>query len=258
MNAPTPHLPGKFVWFEHASHEVPKARAFYERLFGWHVETMPMGGQTYSMLMNGDQGIGGLVAAEPGAKARWISYLSVDDVDARCRAAEAAGARATTPPTDFAPVGRGAGLVDPLGAEFWIWKSAGGDRPDADVPAGGWCWNELWTPDAPRALAFYEQVFGYTHDSMPMPDGGRYHLLKTAHAPNGRAGVTQGKMPEAPPMWLPYVRVAGCDAVVAKAGRLGAPQVPLAPTDIAGVGRIAILLDPLGAAVALIDPLPRS
>ena len=30
------HLPGKFVWFEHLSSDVPKARKFYETLFGWH------------------------------------------------------------------------------------------------------------------------------------------------------------------------------------------------------------------------------
>ena len=55
----TPHLPGKFIWFEHVSNDIAKARAFYEQLFGWHVESMPMGNQTYRMLMNGDGGVGG-------------------------------------------------------------------------------------------------------------------------------------------------------------------------------------------------------
>ena len=31
---PQPHLPGKFVWFEHASPDVPAARRFYEALLG--------------------------------------------------------------------------------------------------------------------------------------------------------------------------------------------------------------------------------
>ncbi len=256
MNAPTPTLQGKFVWFEHASHDTAKARAFYERLFGWHVETMTVGGRPYSMLLNGDQAVGGLVAAGPGERTRWISYLSVADVDARCRAAQAAGAQVTAAPADFPPVGRGAGLVDPTGAEFWLWKSAGGDRPDAEVPVGGWCWNELWTPDDTRALAFYEGVFGYTHDSFPMPEGGPYHVLKTDPKHNGRGGLTRSKLPGVPAQWLPYVRSADCDATVAKARQLGSPQVLLPPTDVPMAGRIAILVDPLGAAVALIDPKP--
>ena len=33
-------LPGKFVWFEHQSTNLPAARRFYEDLFGWHTETM--------------------------------------------------------------------------------------------------------------------------------------------------------------------------------------------------------------------------
>ena len=46
-------LPGKFVWFEHASTDPAAARKFYEPLFGWHVENMAMGDQQYAMIMNG-------------------------------------------------------------------------------------------------------------------------------------------------------------------------------------------------------------
>ncbi len=252
----TPHIPGKFVWFEHVSNDPAKARAFYEPLFGWHVENMPMGGQPYSLLMNGAQGIGGLRTADAGVPNHWISYLSVTDVDDRYQAALAAGAKGTFAPMDFPGVGRGAGLVDPTGAAFCLWKSPDGDAPDGDVPVGGWVWNELWTPDAARALAFYEGVFGYTHDTMPMGDGKAYHILKSVGT-QSRAGLAQSSMPEAPPMWLPYVHVSDCDATVAKAQKLGARQVVMAPHDIPGVGRIAILLDSVGAGVAMIKPLPR-
>ena len=33
------------------------------------------------------------------------------------------------------------------------------------------------TPDEKKALAFYEGVFGYTHDSMDMGPQGTYYLL---------------------------------------------------------------------------------
>lgn len=251
----TPHIPGKFVWFEHVSDDVARARAFYEPLFGWHVETMPMGAQTYTMLLNGSQGIGGLRPADAGVPNHWISYLSVADVDASFKAATAAGARALLPPTDFPPVGRGAGLADPTGAAFCLWHDHQGDQPDADVPAGGFVWNELWTPDAKAALSFYEATFGYTHDAMDMGPQGTYYILKTGDG-KSRAGMAQSKMEGAGPMWLPYVHVADCDASVAKAQGLGAKQVVMAPHDIPGVGRIAILIDPLGAAIAMIKPVP--
>ena len=250
----TPHLPGKFIWFEHVSNDTAKARAFYEQLFGWHVESMPMGNQTYRMLMNGDGGVGGLCAAGPGAPNHWISYMSVDDVDTSHRAALAAGAKETLPPTDFPPVGRGSGLTDPTGAAFCLWTSANGDVPDGDVPPGGFVWNELSTPDAKTALAFYERAFGYTHDTMDMGEQGQYHLLKSANG-QSRAGLYQPQQPM-PSMWLPYVHVADCDTSAAKAQSLGARQMLFPPMDVPNVGRIAALIDPLGAAIAMIKPVP--
>jgi predicted enzyme related to lactoylglutathione lyase len=250
------HMPGKFVWFEHVSADTQKARAFYQPLFGWHVEPMPMGEQSYPMILNGEQGIGGLRSATGGEPAHWASYLSVHDVDASFRAAVAAGATPLQGPTDFGPVGRGAALRDPTGATFWLWTDAQGDRADpAAVAAGDWTWNELWTPDARKALAFYEAVFGYAHDVMSMGEQGDYLILKS---PDGRsrAGIFQTTEPQMPPQWLPYVSVADCDATAADARRLGALAVPMPPTDIPGVGRFAVLIDPLGATLAVIKTTP--
>ncbi len=248
------HLPGKFVWFEHLSADIPKARKFYDALFGWHTESIPMGAQRYSMILNGDgttsEGIGGYRNAEPSARPAWMSYLSVTDVDASYAAALAAGARAVSAPADFGPFGRGATLSDPTGAAFSIWKSADGDRPDpARTPIGGWCWNELWTHDDARALAFYEQVFGYTHDTMDLGADGTYYMVKTGDI--SRGGLMHAVREDAPSMWLPYVAVADCDATAVRARALGG-KVLMEPTDIPNIGRYAIAEDTLGAAVAFI------
>lgn len=249
------HLPGKFVWFEHASADVAAARRFYEPLFGWHVEAMPVGDQSYSMILCGSEGIGGFRTTAPGQSPGWISYLSVSDVDALHAKALAAGARETFAPTDFGPIGRASGIVDPTGAALSLWKGAQGDRPDVEQTAvGDWYWNELTTPDDARALAFYEQVFGFTHDSMDMGPMGQYHVLKTGE--QMRAGLMKLPRPDVPTLWQPYVRVTDCDATAAKATSLGA-RIAVPPTDIPQVGRFAILLDPLGACTAVITPLPR-
>jgi uncharacterized protein len=248
------HLPGKFVWFEHLSADIPKARKFYDALFGWHTESIPMGAQRYSMILNGDgttsEGIGGYRGVDSSARPAWMSYLSVTDVDATYAAALAAGASAMSPPTDFGSFGRGATLTDPTGAAFSIWKSAEGDQPDAaKTPIGSWCWNELWTTDDARALAFYEQVFGYTHDTMELGADGTYYMVKTGEI--ARGGVMHSVRADAPSMWLPYVAVADCDATATRAKALGG-KVLMEPSDIPSVGRYAIAEDTLGAAIAFI------
>lgn len=251
----TPHIPGKFIWFEHVSADIPRARSFYEPLFNWHAEAMAMEAQTYHMLMNGSDGVGGLRTAQSGEPTHWISYLSTTDVDASHRAALAAGAKELMPPTDFTPVGRGSALADPTGAAFCLWTSANGDAPDGEVAPGGFVWNELSTSDAKKSLAFYEKAFGLSHSAMEMGgDTGTYYILKTADG-KGRAGLFQPNKPM-PNMWLPYVRVADCDASVAKARQLGALDVVMPPMDIPTVGRIAIVVDPLGAPIAMITPAP--
>jgi predicted enzyme related to lactoylglutathione lyase len=51
------------------------------------------------------------------------------------------------------------------------------------------------------------------------------------------------------------VCVADCDATSAKATSLGA-TVCVAPTDIPGVGRLALFNDPQGTSIAILKPNP--
>jgi predicted enzyme related to lactoylglutathione lyase len=205
------------------------------------------------MIMNGSDAIGGFRSGEPGMPSHWGSYLSVTDVDRSFAAATAAGANGLMPPVDFGNVGRAAVIADPTGAAVSLWKGAQGDPADVDkTPVGGWFWNELFSPDAATAVAFYENVFSFSHDAMDMGPQGTYYVLKdTAGKP--RAGVMQQPSNmRVPAHWLPYVHVADCDAALANATMLGAKQTLVAPTDIPNIGRFAVLLDPLGAAIAVI------
>ncbi|RDS86627.1 VOC family protein [Dyella psychrodurans] len=240
---------GKFVWFEHHSNQRTEAQAFYRALFGWHFEENPMpDGSLYTMAKHGDHGIGGLrVSAQE--RGHWLGYVSVPDVDAATHTAVKHGGNVLTQPMDYGPMGRASVIADPQGAVFVLWKSAGGDAPDAPMPAiGSWCWMELLTTHDKAALTFYSAVAGYAHDVKDMGPMGTYYVLK--HDGVQRAGVFQPRdIPMA--IWVPYVNVPDCDAAAAKAGQLGA-TITLPPTDIPAVGRFALLTDPTGASLGVI------
>lgn len=249
----TPYLPGKFVWFELLTQDIDKAIKFYDALFGWRSTRVPMDGdEPYPMINNGDQAIGGYRKGPPGVKSHWVSYLSVPDVDASHSAALAAGCRILMAPTDFGPVGRAAAIADPTGASFCVWKGANGDPVDvANTPMGGWVWNELWTSDERKALAFYEAMFGFSHQAMNMGPM-TYYVLNRDGRP--RAGLCQSVDPQAKSMWLPYVAVPDCDGTARKAAALGG-EVVTAPRDIPEIGRFGIAVDTTGGAVAFITPM---
>jgi predicted enzyme related to lactoylglutathione lyase len=249
MNA----LPGKLVWVEHASADPAKASQFYETLFGWTDSPMDVAGSPYRVIMNAGQGIGGYRTARGGEPGHWGIYLSVADVDATFAMALVAGATPWMPPSDFPPVGRGASLIDPVGAMFSIWRGANDDTPDAEVPPGHWVWHELHATDAEKALAFYEQLFGLTHDATPAGDG-TYYVLKAGELRRGGIMKTPGTSGKS--LWLPYVLVPDVDAATAKAALLHA-EVCMHPSDIPGLGRFATLRDPLGAVFAVFLPQPR-
>jgi len=242
---------GKFNWFEHVSRRPAQACDFYQALFGWKFQPVQAAGSAYPLINNGSEAIGGLRDAGPQDRCHWNGFVSVADVDASVRDAVADGAKVVTAPADRAE-GRAATLADPTGALFSLWHGVAGDRPDADtVAVGDWYWSELMTSDAKLALAFYEKVFGYSHELMKSP-AGDYFILKSADG-KARAGILQSAHVEVPSTWSPYVRVEDADAIAARVAPLGGKLVTV-PFDIAGIGRIGALCDPLGAVLGFIHP----
>ncbi len=214
-----------------------------------------MGDGTYEMICIGEAMIGGYAQpARPDQQPHWIAYVSVEDVDAAVEKATARGGAVVDPPSDIPGIGRMARIADPQGAELCLITSVNGDTPDAPAPDGGWLWNELHTTDPTSALEFYTDVVGFTHRSMDMGPAGTYHIFSASG--DDRGGVTSHLSPGTPPHWLPYVCVNDPDAVIARARKHGA-AILMAPHDIPGVGRFAILADPTGPILAVMKPAPR-
>ena len=248
-------LPGKFVWFELVSRDAKRAQAFYREVLGWKVEPFPMGNVSYEMIYAGDTMIGGYATPTSDRQpAHWIAYVSVEDVDAAAKTAAVNGGKVVEAPSEIPGVGRRARIADPQGAEICVFKNATGDPADAlSVPPGRWLWNELHTSDVPKALPFYEKVVGFSHRAMDMGPGGTYHILSREGVDRG--GVTSHLAPGVPPHWLPYVDVDDVDATLALARKHGG-TVSFGPEDIPGVGRFGGVVDPAGAVLAIMKPLP--
>jgi hypothetical protein len=119
---------------------------------------------------------------------------------------------------------------------------------------GKFFWNELNTRDPEDAKRFYADICGWTFEAMPMDGGKPYWIAKLSGEPvAGFFDISTPEFADVPESWLAYIAVDNVDARVAKATAAGAKLMKPA-FDIPGVGRIALLLDPGEAAIALITP----
>ena len=120
----TPH--GHFHWNELRTRDAERAKRFYGQTIGWTFEaTSTPDGDTYWLALADGKPVAGFFSlVSPRFDAvpeSWISFLAVDDVDARVAKAIEAGATLMLPLFDVSNVGRIAMLMEPGGAGIgWI------------------------------------------------------------------------------------------------------------------------------------------
>ena len=112
---------GKFHWNELRTRDPERAMAFYRDTIGWRFErSSTPDGRDYWVAWMGDQCVAGLFPLTEEMAGcvpeSWMSFLAVDDVDARVAKAEKAGAKLVMPIFDVPYVGRIAMLLEPSGA----------------------------------------------------------------------------------------------------------------------------------------------
>ena len=112
------------------------------------------------------------------------------------------------------------------------------------------CWIELSTTDLDGAKRFYGEVLGWSFDSGALSDGGEYVMPHLRDRAIGGMFARPGDQKDIPPRWLLFVSVNDADdtasRVTALGGRLTDP-----PYDVMESGRMAVIEDPSGAAIAL-------
>jgi len=236
----------RFCWFEYQG-DAKKAQGFFGEVFNWSTKAMPIGnGATYTMIALGDETIGGYTDGKPG----WLSHLLVTDAKAAAAKVKALGGKVTVEPREMGP-GTYAVVADSLGTPFALWQPGKPEDGTFSEKVGAFCWNELLTKDAAKSLAFYAGLAGFADKPMDMGPMGTYHVLSAGG--HDRGGMMQAPMPEAPALWIPYVHVADADATCAKAKKLGA-TIKMGPDAVPNVGRIAVLADPQGATMGILQP----
>lgn len=253
MTGSTARVASKPVWIELSSSDPSASRAFYAGLFGWNVEVSadPQYGG-YSLAKIGDKDVAGIGPRQsPEAPTAWLIYIGTGDAEGVANAVRAAGGTVVAPPFDVGDQGRMAVFQDPTGAFIAAWEPKAMSGFSIAAP-GTFGWAELNARGIEKAIPFYEQVFGWSHETREMGEGGPPYTEFRLGGDSIAGGMEMAPMVPAqvPSYWMVYFGVYDVDRSFGKAVAAGA-QVMVAPQDFPG-GRFAIVGDPQGAAFGLL------
>lgn len=249
----SPRLPGKFVWADLVTDDVPAARQFYSGLFGWSFRDLG----NYTIAANDERPLCGMFQRsrpkdQPQAKPRWFGYISVSSVARAANVVTKAGGTTLATPATFPKRGAQAVFADAEGALFGVMKSSAGDPPDFLAAAGDWIWVQLLSREPSKAAGFYRAVAGYQIvTNTETARLSEYVLMSEGYA---RATVRKipADAPQVQPTWLPFVRVMSVRDSLAKARSLGG-QVLIEPNPELLAGKVAVVADPTGAAIGVLE-----
>jgi uncharacterized protein len=247
-------LLGRFVWYELVTTDMKAAEAFYTKVIGWTVKSFDGAGQPYDMWQRAtDVPIGGVMKIPDGMNwpPHWVMYVGVPNLENAVAHIERLGGKPLSEAIDVPTAGRLRVMLDPHGGMFAIIQPAPAENPpETEAEIGEVAWRELYTDDAPAAMKFYSDVFGWreteAYDMGPM---GKYYMF-------GRQFPLGGMMTKTPDMnsmpthWGLYFRVADVDAGAERVKANGG-KVLNGPMEVPGGDRIVNCMDPQGAAFSL-------
>ena len=106
---------------------------------------------------------------------------------------------------------------------------------------------ELSSNDLDNAKVFYTKLFDWKLEDVP----GSYTMISPGKGIGG--GMMPNPLPNTPSFWLTYIEVSDIVASTKKVADLGG-TVMKDVTEVMGMGRISVVLDPSGAAFGLWQP----
>jgi predicted enzyme related to lactoylglutathione lyase len=252
--------PGKLIWAELITPDLAAAEHFYGGLFGWTFRDIRTGDSSYAIAKLGDDPVAGLVQRplrpDRGTQSAWLTFLSVPNVHQAREVILAHGGKELSGPRAYRLRGQQAMYTDPQGAVFAILNSHSGDPPDVLAAPGEWIWSALVTRDPESAAAFYQEVFGFEVFGLPSSPRGEHLVLASEQF--ARASVNPLPRDDIQPHWVNFVRVNDVARTAEAARALGGRVLVEPHPDRHGGGMVALLADPAGAAIGVMDWSPDS
>ncbi|MET0212738.1 MAG: VOC family protein, partial [Vicinamibacterales bacterium] len=159
-------LLGRPVWYELMTTDMAAAETFYKNVVGWTSAPFEASPSPYTVFKrSGQVQVAGLMKKPDGMNMPpfWAMYVAVPKLDDEVAHIKRAGGSELSPVIDVPTVGRLQMMKDPQGAAFYVIEPASsGERPETEPEVGEASWHELMTTDAPAALTFYTELFGWT------------------------------------------------------------------------------------------------
>ena len=237
--------PGKFVWRDLMSDDIPAVKKFYSELFGWTY--LVNNENDYSVILHDGKPIGGIFKlknVEASHKySQWISYISIAEMTQAVNYTKSSGGSIYREPFELPNRGTVSFIFDPQQAVLGFVKSSSGDRKDSEPIYNEWLWTELWTNNIDSSIKFYTGLFGYNEKKFDTKAENKYYVFEKEEKP--RAGLVKIPFENVRPHWMPYIAVKDPSEIVKKVEQLGG-KVYLGTEGIIG-NNAAILADPSGA-----------
>ncbi|MER8186719.1 VOC family protein [Kitasatospora sp. NPDC094015] len=251
MAAPAEGTP---CWADATFTDLEGAKSFYGDVLGWTFAEGAAEYGGYTQALSGGKAVAAVVPPMPGqppVAPGWCLYLASPDVEATARRIREAGGELVLEPMKVGGFGSMLLARDPGGVPFGVWQAGTHEGFERRGEPGSYCWAEVYTREPGRSDAFFPAVFPF--GVRRMDDGGIDFKVFTLGGASvlGRMEMTPDFPPELPPYVGVYFAVEDCDAAVARTTARGG-KVVFGPLD-SPFGRFAALIDPQGAAFAVLD-----
>ncbi len=119
----------------------------------------------------------------------------------------------------------------------------------SDKPLGRFCWHEVMTTNTDAARDFYPKITGWG-TSVWNGGGEPYEMWMNGEMPVG--GLMHLPAPEVPPCWLVYLSTPDLDETLGRVREHGGAV--LNEMAVPEVGRFAVIADPQGGVIAVLEP----
>jgi predicted enzyme related to lactoylglutathione lyase len=241
--------------------DMQSAESFYTSVVGWKTTPFEGAGLPYTMLnRGGDVPVAGVMTRPDEVKAPplWAMYVGVPKIEDAAAHITTLGGSEHSAVIAIPGVGRLQMMADPQGATFYIYEPADSEQPpEAVAEIGEASWRELMTTDAPAAMKFYQQVFGWQPgQTMDMGPAGLYQIFDRPHGMIGGMMNRPPEMANVPPNWQIYFRVPDVHAAAERITAAGG-KILNGPMEIPDGDWVVNAMDPQGAAFGLHSKKPQ-